>query len=78
MLVQGEDGGGLRVSVGAEFIEEEGESVFVVGYQGGEGGVVGCRRRVLGLELGDAGLQRGAFGSDAGCCTDALVSTYSF
>jgi hypothetical protein len=39
VLVQREDGLRLVVGVGAQLVEEEGEGVFVVGEEGGEGGV---------------------------------------
>lgn len=44
VLVQREDRRGLCVCVGAQFVEEQREGVFVVGYQGGEGGVGGVER----------------------------------
>lgn len=56
MFVQGENGGGLVVGVGAQFVEEEGECVFVVGDEGGEGGVVGCERGDVRVSGGEAGV----------------------
>ena len=67
MFVQREEGGGLRVGVGAQFVEEQGEGVFVVGDEGGKGGGVGLGGGELGFEGGDAGLQGGAFGGCGGC-----------
>jgi hypothetical protein len=67
VLVQSEHGGGLRVRVGPELVEEQGEGVFVVGYEGGEGGVVRGEGGSGGFEGGDAGLQRRALGGEARC-----------
>lgn len=41
MFVEGEDGGGVGVCEGTQFVEEEGECVFVVCDEGGEEGGVG-------------------------------------
>lgn len=75
MFVQGEDGGGLVVGVGAQFVEEEGEGVFVVCYQRGEGGGGGVEGGDCGFGGGEARLEVGEFGG-AGCCCVVVRSGY--
>lgn len=67
MLVQGEDGRCLCVGEGAQFVEEQGECVFVVGDEGGERGVVCGQRGDCGFGRVEARLQRAEFGGAGGC-----------
>lgn len=55
VFVESEDGGCLCVGVGAEFFEEQGECVFVVGYQAGEGGGGAAEGEDCGFGGGEAG-----------------------
>lgn len=57
VLVQRENGGRLRVRVRTQFVEQQGEGVFVVGDERGEGCVVGGERCDVGVLGGDAGLE---------------------